>query len=57
MIENRHPIFELSPGHEIIDKEIIIPDKNQITEDEYEEEMLNSNIEEIECETIEMNDT
>ena len=45
------------PGHEKTDKETLIPDNKHIMEDEYEEEMLNSNIEEIECETIEMNDT
>ena len=30
IIENRHPIFEWSTGHEEIYKEIIIPDNNQV---------------------------
>ena len=29
-IDNRHHLFEWSPGHEIIDEEILVPDNNQI---------------------------
>ena len=42
-IDKRHPIFEWSPGHEIIDEEIFISDYNQTLEDEDEKEMLNIN--------------
>ena len=47
MIENRHPIFEWSPGHKIVDIDILIPNNDQIMEGENEEEILNRNNEEI----------
>ena len=31
-IYNRHPIFEWSPVHEMVDENIIIPDTDQILE-------------------------
>ena len=52
--DKRHPIFECSPGHEIIDEEIFISDNNKILEYEDEEEMINMNNEDIEGENIEL---
>ena len=56
-IRNRHHIFEQLLGHEIINKEEFISNKNQILEYEDEEEILNSNNEEIEGENMEIDNT